>query len=118
MNVIKIVVDKVPKTCHDCHLQHQESYGDANSKQDEFYVCEVMEQIIDDRLFKPDWCPLVVEDGEVCEWKGVRYKPPGLPVYYAYYPPHDVSYRVSTYRGEEYLFCPDCGKRIKYVEVE
>jgi len=59
--------------------------------------------------------PLVV-DNEVCEWKGVRYNPPGLPVYYAYYPPHDVSYWVSIYQVEEYLFCPDCGKRIKYVE--
>ena len=60
--------------------------------------------------------PLEVE--EVCEWKGVRYNPPGLPVYYAYYPPHDVSYCVSTYQVEEYLFCPDCGKRIVYKEGE
>jgi hypothetical protein len=64
MNIIKIVVDELPLYCMDCHLQHQESYGDANSAQDEFYVCEAMEKIIDDRLFKPSWCPLEIEDGD------------------------------------------------------
>ena len=58
------------------------------------------------------------EEERVCEWEGVKYSPPGLKEYWTYYPPHNVSYWISAIGKEDYIFCPSCGKRIKYVEVE
>jgi len=59
---------------------------------------------------------LEVEEKQVCEWKCVKYSPPGFKQYWIYYPPHNVSYWISAIGKEDYIFCPSCGKRVKYVE--
>jgi hypothetical protein len=56
-------------------------------------------------LVIPDWCPLEVE--EVCEWV--------LEEYEMCISPHNNGNWCDK---DEYQFCPTCGKRIKYVEVE
>ena len=61
---------------------------------------------------------LEVEEKQVCEWKGVKYSPPGFKQYWIYYPPHNVSHWISAIGKEDYIFCPTCGERIKYVESE
>ena len=59
---------------------------------------------------------LQAERDQVCEWKGIRYSPPGLPTYYVYSSPHSASLWITTNKIEYFTFCPICGKRIKYVE--
>ena len=61
---------------------------------------------------------LQAERDQVCEWESVRHNPPGLPIYYVYYSPHNASLWITTNQIEYFTFCPICGKRIKYVEVE
>ena len=59
---------------------------------------------------------LQAERDQVCEWEGIRYSPPGLTAYYVYYSPHNASLWITTNQIEYFTFCPNCGKRIKYVE--
>ena len=61
---------------------------------------------------------LEVEEKQVCEWKCVKYSPPGFKQYWIYYPPHNVSYWISAIGKEDYIFCPTCGKRIKRIKYE
>ena len=59
---------------------------------------------------------LQAERDQVCEWESVRHNPPGLPIYYVYYSPHNASLWITTNQIEYFTFCPNCGKRIEYVE--
>lgn len=67
--------------------------------------------------------PSIVDVPEVCEWK--------LEIYNGYDGDHDAdrttacgtyynAYDIDDYLGgiEKVKYCPNCGKRIKYVEME
>ena len=101
MNVIKIVVDELPERCLECLF----SQGIIP---DNIY-CTITEDKVDEPNTRPLWCPLVVEDE--CVWV--------------------LDYHVDTemwnvapdccvgefFRNKpNYKTCPNCGKRIKYVE--
>ena len=108
MNIIKIVVDgKLPKSCHIC--QFKQTY--------EMFMpdCSITHFVIyTDDEHRSESCPLVVED--VCEW--IREETErGFAAFYIpkYHEQHPDCY---TQDAGEYKFCPNCGKRIKYVEVE
>ena len=107
MNVIKIVVDETKGCCSECELSFY-------SKEKQLFICFATKNQIHDSQDVPSWCPLVVED--VCEWHetevnehGWRFWMTGCKIKY------DSSVQIT--KGE-FNFCPSCGKRIKYVEVE
>jgi len=108
MNIIKIVVDgELPKSCHVC--QFKQTY--------EMFMpdCSITHFVIyTNDEHRPESCPLVVDS--VCEWHetevnehGWRFWMTGCKIKY------DSSVQIT--KGE-FNFCPTCGKRIKYVEVE
>ena len=100
MNVIKIVVNELPEGYKDkkstVEIEVYASYINGTNK----YTTEYYHGFIDS--------PLVVE--EVCEWvmrsNGIAENP------------HNNIITLSADGIERATFCPTCGKRIKYVEVE
>ena len=114
MNVIKIVVDEIPEYgCDDCTIKRPSvSRGGYD-----IIICSASCKDVTEHTenaTRPSWCPLVVED--VCEWHetevnehGWRFWMTGCKIKY------DSSVQIT--KGE-FNFCPSCGKRIKYVEVE
>ena len=103
MNVIKIVVDE-KDSCDKCLFMNAQWT----------YYCILAKKNIAMPHINPSWCPLVVDD--VCEWHetevnehGWRFWMTGCKIKY------DSSVQIT--KGE-FNFCPSCGKRIKYVEVE
>ena len=108
MNVLKIVVDELPKTCHDCELI--ENYDTSESD------CSITHRVASSRSRRFD-CPLVIE--EVCEW---HIKQTGQmwdennPIYTQ----KRSCYKEAHYAGTLPLsnICSNCGKPIKYIESE
>ena len=100
MNVVKIVVDELQSACYNCKFFHiNGGFSDeciATSKLLDNY--DILHGI-------PDWCPLQLE--EELEWV--------LEEYEMCISPHNNGNWCDK---DEYQFCPTCGKRIKYVEVE
>ena len=87
MNVIKIVVDEseeLPENCFTCEL--------SQKMQLDIY-CPILNKKIFDLRFRPEACPLEVE--EFCEWGTHTY---------------------DELADGDWKFCPNCGKRVKYVE--
>ncbi len=109
MNVKRIVVDELPSQCLRCKY-----FRVAYTTLQDMDFCNVADRYIDsdDIHTRPDWCPLVVEDNEVCEWK--KHKN------YSYFMnPHDYTNGfIAVTEINRLDYCHDCGKRIKYVEVE
>jgi len=114
MNVIKIVANELPECCEKCDFYKPPYYRLSDCS----YCRSKTEYILDkDLLSRPEWCPLVVE--EVCEYVGE----------YGGWNEHGDTIFFSRKTGcsdehyqkivvPDYKFCPNCGKRIKYVEVE
>jgi hypothetical protein len=104
------------ENCWNCHLWHHETYGGVNVSQDELDICKPMERTIDDKSFKPSWCPLVID--ECCEYKIE------IDIHRFSGPNHYLISRTCSGKFDElvdhwfgsYKHCPNCGKRIKYVE--
>ena len=113
MNVIKIVVDELPEMCEHC------SYGATNKQGDNICVSDHNNirpiDYFDDN--RPDWCPLQLE--EVCEWSGEYggYDKHGDMLFFARKTGCSDSH-IQKVEVPNNIFCPNCGKRIKYVEVE
>jgi hypothetical protein len=63
MEVIKVIVDELPKNCVDCWFGQTLSY-DPNDDFEFIYheYCLVMDKNNYDRSSCPDWCPLVDYD--------------------------------------------------------
>jgi len=108
MNIIKIVVGgDLPIRCAVCKIP--------------FSLCTnitVNRTALLEMDTRPSWCPLVVEDVEVCEWK---HEPMFSEVFFRnphYHERKDFSVIPTIIQRNYYEFCPHCGKRIKYVEVE
>ncbi|MDD5294084.1 MAG: hypothetical protein PHW40_07260 [Candidatus Izemoplasmatales bacterium] len=113
MNVKRIVVDEVPEDgCSECCFSKVFTSKFGNDK----VRCVATNKSVSDFAFgytkqpRPEWCPLEVE--EVCEFKAE--------------PPNEFGYVHSktgcgyTYTDvcHEFIFCPNCGKRIKYESEE
>jgi len=97
----KIVVDELPDYCEDCDI-----FNDLTNE------CSFLDMYVSDsHKRRHEMCPLEVE--EVCEW---------VLNYHIDNAVWDIS--PSCCVGEfsmnkpNYEICPNCGKRIKYVEVE
>jgi hypothetical protein len=113
MNVIKIVLkagEKLSSVCKNCcFVVPSAMFDDAG-------FCKPCNMCFIDDITKdrPLWCPLVVE--EVCEWV-LEKTDRG---YAAFYIPkdHEQHQDCFTQNADTFKYCPSCGKRIKYVEVE
>lgn len=107
MNVIKIVLkagEKLSSVCKNCcFVVPSAMFDDAG-------FCKPCNMCFIDDITKdrPLWCPLVVE--EVCEWTKYDY------VYYENPHSNNPKIRSRWCQPDEFVFCPSCGKRIKYVE--
>lgn len=132
MNVLKIVVDKIPDTgCKGCfyHWNLPMPFKHYVSS----HTCTVLSKSIDEDDIKnrPSWCPLVVE--ETCEWKEVtewtsKIDSEGFwhiatKCDWVYPEDYDVNIselildNVSQFvKQMRFTFCPNCGKRIEYKE--
>ena len=66
MKVIKVIVDKVPESCKECIYPNWNSLGDR--------YCQAALRIIYDDKKRPDWCPLVVNNGATIEEIAEHYK--------------------------------------------
>ena len=114
MNVVKIVVDEIPESCRDCkYWKHTTDYYHLH--------CSAIDRDLDRNYMEimPSWCPLQLE--EVCEWK--KDNDSKTRIYnidnYKYVSPHDFDFVYSRQlNNSNKQFCPNCGNRIKYVEVE
>ena len=111
MNVKQIVVDELPTNCIDCQFHQILDYVGAH------HCTGKPRTITHDKhgdLSRPSWCPLQVE--EVCEWV-LEKTDRG---YAAFYIPkdHEQHQDCFTQNADTFKYCPSCGKRIKYVEVE
>ena len=97
MNVIKIVVDELPEICNLCHFEDSLDYAGC-------HFCYAARKSISREknytLSRPSWCPLVADD-EVCEWKDKVGRTTAC---------------GTTYAEMEIVYCPNCGKRIKYIK--
>lgn len=108
MKVVKIMVDKKPEKCSLCWYFDWKRNGYTNR-----YWCNAKQNIhaIVDITMRPSWCPLETE--EFCEW---------VLNYHIDNAVWDIA--PSCCVGEfsmnkpNYEICPNCGKRIKYEEVE
>ena len=122
MEIKQIIVDELPNSCLECHLQHIEQYGSCNEPQQEIeYWCEAYEKEIEsfvDIYTRPTWCPLVIENE--CVWVGIwkhkgkhdeciEYKSPHTP---AHYHTNFSNFKES----EKYIYCHVCGRKIRYEE--
>ena len=118
MEVSKIVVDKIPeKGCYVCRFNSTLSYCSPDDPMEFHYICTIKgEQIMKkEKYYRPEWCPLVVENE--CVWKVIRkytnqswndvVELLGVVGCRGFLPP-------SEFSMEEYIFCPNCGRRIKY----
>jgi hypothetical protein len=119
MNVKRIVVDRIPHSCSNCQYVRYHQY---NISGEVFpYACganRISKQIEGGvELYRPEWCPLEVED--VCEWVGE----------YRGYDGHGdlifvskktgcSDYHIQKVEVPNNTYCPNCGKRIKYVESD
>ena len=113
MSVIKIVMDdKLPTDCYKCQLS-DDKYDIGRPR------CIPMSKAVDNYLEnRPDWCPLVVDVSEVCEWK---HEPMFDEVFFRnphYHERKNFSVVPTIIQRNYYEFCPLCGKRIKYAEEE
>ena len=89
MNVKRIIVDELPESCRFCPISDLSPKNYGNH-------CTIMDcRFNDDRGLTPDWCPLEVE--EECEWG---------------------THTFDELADGDWKYCPNCGKKIKYVEVE
>ena len=105
MNVVKIVVDKLPESCDDCKFSHDWFDDDVSPSGIE---CEWTKTKVVWRVainHRASDCPLQVE--EVCEWEEDDEK--------QFYHFTDCGSYID---GIGYIYCAHCGKRVKYVEVE
>ena len=100
MNVIKIVVDELPESCGKCTLS-------IETERTSMLACPFLESMWYS-WEKPKECPLVVEDDEVCVWVLRNFD--GRKMYNS---PENCGYHATQ---PEFIYCPSCGKRIKYVE--
>lgn len=100
MKILKIVVDRVSSNCYECDLSDSGSWSGKRK-------CQILCQDVTNPYKRLPDCPLVVVDG-VCEWKSIG----------------DGFYQNPHYKEQlgclnnMWTHCPNCGKRIKYVEVE
>ena len=114
MNIKKIVVDKVPENCIMCPFAATDFEDDpvcAAIPLEEFLPIDL------DSSTRPSWCPLETE--EVCEWQ-IK---PSIAKWHGE-PMHDIvkqcdpdSFYSAVIDKDKEAKC-NCGKRIKYVEVE
>ena len=111
MNVLKIVVGKLPKNCYECCL---------NKQNNTWHKCLLTGSWIESIEFQKDRlpdCPLVVE--EVCEYVG-EYggcdEQGDMTFFTKRTGCSDEHYQKIVV--PDYKFCPNCGKPIKYVEEE
>lgn len=100
MDVKQIIVDELPENCIECEF----SQG---------IIPENLFCIIANEKIKcnpcnkrPSWCPLEVE--QVCEWTEDKEG--------CFMTIHETGGVAPE--NHEFTFCPDCGKRIKYIEEE
>lgn len=112
MNIKRIVVDELPKSCISCQfVEHFEMLQST---------CSITHHIAY-RHKRPEWCPLELE--EVCEWVHKKFDE-----YWDEYTPitccktGEEKEKFETIRivgmDMEYKFCPSCGRRIVYKESE
>ena len=103
MDIKRIVVDELPECCSSCQFHIVLDYVGKD-------WCTAAKKTILEKitykLISPSWCPLEVE--EVCEWVEIEDG--------CFTTIHETGGLAPT--NHEFTFCPDCGKRIKYVEVE
>lgn len=118
MNVLKIVVDELPENCNDCSYYNIHYCGRA--RRTYCYALPSLEEEIQDEYVRPDWCPLVVDVPEVCEWVQISRR-------YSWFVGWETTYELTQHpsmlvdqKDINYMFvhCPYCGKRIKYVKRE
>jgi hypothetical protein len=66
---------------------------------------------------RPSWCPLEVE--QECEWHGEYggYDEHGDMIFFARKTGCSDSH-IQKVSVVDYTYCPNCGRKIKYVEVE
>ena len=107
MEVKRIVVDELPECCRKCDLM-------LYSMSQEKYYCYVNKKIIYPTL-RPSWCPLQVEDE--CVWTGEYsgWDENGDTIFFAKKTGCSDSH-VQKVTVPNNVYCPNCGKRIKYVE--
>ena len=123
MNVKRIIVDELPESCNDCDFLSSKFINN-------YSVCNLRNERIPEIFIEnpgiPDLCPLELE--EVCEWH-LPKEPVGIQVgFETHYFDMDGTFIASCNQRRykigskslkfKYQFCPNCGKRIKYVEVE
>lgn len=73
MNVLKIVVDELPKYCGECSLADYSLY-------DEKWRCLVVTKQVGEWT-RPSWCPLVVEETEHERWKRLTLENDNVCIY-------------------------------------
>jgi len=99
MEIKKIVVDELPESCKDCLFSNKDSFG--------YIWCKPVQNRVSKTLIGlPSWCPLQVEDE--CVWILSNFD--GRKMYNS---PESSGYHTAYL---EFIFCPVCGKRIRYEE--
>lgn len=119
MNVKRIIVDEVPEDgCCECCFSKVFTSKFGNDK----VRCVATNKSVSDFAFgytkqpRPNWCPLVVD--ECCEWVKIKRNYPDSNEPYLVYQT-GCEYEFDDWKVMvDWVFCPNCGKRIKYVEVE
>jgi hypothetical protein len=99
MNVKKIIVDELPSTCRMCKFQSVRPVKNGLRM-----YCSLKDKMVHNLRVRPDWCPLVID--ECCEWKYL-----GVHMWQTC-----EQHARHMYPDKRYVYCPSCGKRIKYVE--
>jgi len=121
MNVLKIMVDELPYSCDICWFL---GFSNNDCFRVENYFCEGNNTIDSNKITnpyqgRPQWCPLVVEVPEVCEYVGKYggYDKHGDMIFFSRKTgcSHEHYQKIIV---PDYQFCPNCGKPIKYIESE
>ena len=109
MNVKRIVVDELPSTCRMCKFQSVRPVKNGLRM-----YCSLKDKMVHNLRVRPDWCPLQLE--EVCEWTVGKANFGEMVIIVGH--PACGWKDISDMFLSQYTFCPSCGKRINYVEVE
>ena len=114
MNVKRIIVDELPEICNFCQFEDILDYVGC-------HFCYAKRKSISREknynLSRPSWCPLVID--ECCEWHGEYggYDEHGDMIFFARKTGCSDSH-IQKVSVVDYTYCPNCGRKIKYVEVE
>ncbi len=110
MKLKKVVVDELPESCRECVFR---GFGFS------YHKCMILNlELYDGRWTeeRPSWCPLVLE--EMCKWESIGriYDwDDGWVTTYELTQHPSVLFDIKD-KDYKYIYCPNCGKEIKYVE--